>query len=250
MAGGKNIRTRSQAIVNDDLLLDFPPDTYMHVLQNNIELSGIKYLFVTHSHTDHFTPADLHFRAEGSYSGGFLTPTLEVFSNSTVFNKYVHVLEADKNEPPLPSVKFNTLVPYREVKRGKYTVIALPASHAAGEDALLYYITDGKSSLLYMHDTGYPSEEMLTYLKDKKLHADIISFDCTLGQNPSSARHLGLNECVKLRDRLLTDGVCGGETRCILNHFSHNMGLIHDAFLPIAEKEGFSVAFDGAVFEF
>ena len=25
--GGKNIRTRSQAIVNDDLLLDLPPDT-------------------------------------------------------------------------------------------------------------------------------------------------------------------------------------------------------------------------------
>ena len=25
--GGKNIRTRSQALVNDDLLLDLPPDT-------------------------------------------------------------------------------------------------------------------------------------------------------------------------------------------------------------------------------
>ena len=32
--GGKNIRTRSQALVNDDLLIDFPADTYMHFLNN------------------------------------------------------------------------------------------------------------------------------------------------------------------------------------------------------------------------
>ena len=28
--GGKNIRTRSQALVNDSLLLDIPPDTLYH----------------------------------------------------------------------------------------------------------------------------------------------------------------------------------------------------------------------------
>ena len=54
--GGKNIRTRSQAIVNDDLLLDLPPDTYMHKLMNNLDLSRVKYLFVTHFHMDHFYP--------------------------------------------------------------------------------------------------------------------------------------------------------------------------------------------------
>ena len=26
--GGKNLRTRTQAILDDDLLIDFPPDTY------------------------------------------------------------------------------------------------------------------------------------------------------------------------------------------------------------------------------
>ena len=30
--GGKNIRTRSQALVNDDLLLDLPPENHMHSL--------------------------------------------------------------------------------------------------------------------------------------------------------------------------------------------------------------------------
>ena len=30
--GGKNIRTRSQALIDDDLLLDLPPDNYLHTL--------------------------------------------------------------------------------------------------------------------------------------------------------------------------------------------------------------------------
>jgi phosphoribosyl 1,2-cyclic phosphate phosphodiesterase len=37
--GGKNIRTRSQSIIDDHLLIDFPPDSYSHMLQYNISVS-------------------------------------------------------------------------------------------------------------------------------------------------------------------------------------------------------------------
>lgn len=43
----KNIRTCSQSIINDDLLIDLPADTYMHFLDNDIEGDKIKYLFMT-----------------------------------------------------------------------------------------------------------------------------------------------------------------------------------------------------------
>ena len=35
---GKNIRTRSQSLINDDLLIDFPADTYLHVLNYGLEI--------------------------------------------------------------------------------------------------------------------------------------------------------------------------------------------------------------------
>ena len=35
--GGKDIRTRSQILVNEDLLVDFPADTYLHKLLVQIE---------------------------------------------------------------------------------------------------------------------------------------------------------------------------------------------------------------------
>jgi len=43
---GKNIRTRSSCIIDDKYMVDFPPDTYMHVLNNGLMLSKIEYLFI------------------------------------------------------------------------------------------------------------------------------------------------------------------------------------------------------------
>ena len=43
LKAGKEIRTRTQALIDDELLIDFGPDTYMHSLQYGIDLSYIKY---------------------------------------------------------------------------------------------------------------------------------------------------------------------------------------------------------------
>ena len=56
--GGKNIRTRSQAILDDTLLIDFPADTYMHFLRFNLPLTKIKSCIITHSHMDHLYPVE------------------------------------------------------------------------------------------------------------------------------------------------------------------------------------------------
>ena len=51
--GGKNIRTRSQTLIDDSLLIDLPADTYFHFIQNGIEGDKISHLLITHSHGDH-----------------------------------------------------------------------------------------------------------------------------------------------------------------------------------------------------
>ena len=40
----RNYRTRSQALINDDLLIDLPADTMAHFHQNNIRGDKIKYI--------------------------------------------------------------------------------------------------------------------------------------------------------------------------------------------------------------
>ena len=41
--GGKEIKTRSQAIVDDKILIDFPADTYMHSLYGGLDLIGVRH---------------------------------------------------------------------------------------------------------------------------------------------------------------------------------------------------------------
>ena len=45
---GKNIRTRSQAIIDKKILIDFPQDSYMHMLQYGIDMPNIQTLLITH----------------------------------------------------------------------------------------------------------------------------------------------------------------------------------------------------------
>ena len=46
--GGKNIRTRSSTLINDDLMIDFSADTYQNALRNGLDLSRLHTLLVTH----------------------------------------------------------------------------------------------------------------------------------------------------------------------------------------------------------
>ena len=56
--GGKDIRTRCQALVDDKILIDFPADTYMHALLHGFCLDKIETCLITHNHSDHLYPAD------------------------------------------------------------------------------------------------------------------------------------------------------------------------------------------------
>ena len=73
-AKGKELRTRTQALVDKKILIDLPPDTYMHSLKYSLELGQVRHLLITHSHMDHFFPVELIHRHEhfGHYAEGIL----------------------------------------------------------------------------------------------------------------------------------------------------------------------------------
>lgn len=50
----KELRTRSQMLIDTELMIDFPPESYYHAMRFGIDLSAVRTLLVTHSHTDHF----------------------------------------------------------------------------------------------------------------------------------------------------------------------------------------------------
>lgn len=237
--GGRNIRTRSQALINDDLLLDFSADTYHHFLQNGIEGHSIRYLLVTHSHSDHLYCSDLCLRG-GPYAHAMDTPVLEVIGSEGVYKAL------SQYEDSLYNVTFRPILPFETVQFGSYTVTALPARHMKGDNAV-FYIIKGDKTLLYAHDTGYFFEEVFSYIEKAGIVFDLVSLDCTNVDIPISdeGTHMGFENIGRLLQRLEAMGAVNTDTVKYVNHFSHNGNPLHAPLEARAAQYGCLVSYDG-----
>ena len=111
--GGKDIRFRSGALVNDHILIDFSPDLYAAKLRFQLDLGDVRSVLVTHAHMDHFNREDI---------GMFIPPyahvdhpgTLTLYGSSfteKVWNEYTG--EQLLKEPEVTkAVTFRTLAPF------------------------------------------------------------------------------------------------------------------------------------------
>lgn len=236
-AGKKSIRTRSQSLINGELLIDLGPDTYHHFLTHGIEGDGIKYLLVTHCHEDHFYPLELFNRA-APYAHEMRVPTLTVVCAKETRDKLTE-------EPG--NVEFKIVSAFDTLTLGEYEITVLPARHMREGNTPFIYIIKSDKTLLYAHDTGYLLPEVLDYIEKNNIRFDMISLDCTYVTNrtPDTDGHMGLENNARLRDRLHEIGAIDTDTICFVNHFSHNGNPIHERIVPIAAELGFEVSFDG-----
>lgn len=248
--GGRNIRTRSQALVDDELLLDFPCDTYLHALREHLDLSAVRWLLVTHSHTDHLYPAELVNRG-GGYSHDMKSPTLDIYCNEAV-RDYIYTAAGHELEQDVECrLYFHIMEPFVPVAVGPYTVTALPAKHMSSEQALFYLIERDGHSLLYAHDTGRFYSEVYDFLQKRGSAIDFISLDSTSGcyENGEDSGHMGFADTIVVKHRLLEIGAADAHTRFVLNHFSHNGKWLYDELVRRAAPENMEPSYDGMVVE-
>lgn len=246
-AGGRNIRTRSQALVNDDLLIDYPADTYAHALANGLDLSAVRYLLFTHAHMDHCEPLDLAFRMESCYAHGMTCADLDIYGNEACKKRLEDVLAVYHDEKA--NYNYTVVKPFEPVEFGAYKVTPLKAYHSSPND-LVYIIQSEGKTILYLHDTGTKIEESIDYLEANKIKANLVSYDCTFVALPSAWGHMGLDTNVVMRDLFLEKGIIDTNTINVINHFSHNGKLIYDELVPVARDLGFETSYDGMVIEF
>jgi phosphoribosyl 1,2-cyclic phosphate phosphodiesterase len=241
--GGKNIRTRSSVLIDTKFMVDFPPDTFYHVITQNLDLSKVEHIFITHSHSDHFYPEDIMMRKE-PYSHINSDKMTNVYGNSTVAQKFKAVdTEADIKK----RLNFVEVQPYVSYKADDAQITPLLADHAQGETSLLYLFKRNNKCLLYGHDTGIFPEITWQFLKNQKIDAAIL--DCTFGARSSSHNHMGFPECLKIKERLLSQNSIYDKTVMVITHFSHNCNLLHDELEKMASAKGFITAFDGMTLE-
>lgn len=248
--GGKNIRTRSQALIDEKLLIDFPADTYMHYLKWNIPLSEIHACIITHSHSDHLYPTEISFRVEG-FSHLHNRRPMTFYSARSGYEKLMKTVK--ENNIPEADVKIMQIEPFVSFEAEGYRITPVKASHDAASTPVIYAIEKGEKSILYAHDTSELCDESIAALIARKRAFSAISLDCTEANSPivPYIGHLNLNKCTALKDEFIKKGIANENTIFVLNHFSHNgKDAVYSDFEKIAAKENFITSYDGMILNF
>lgn len=243
--GGKNIRSRSQALVGETLLLDFPPDTNYHAQKLNLNLKKVRSLLITHSHHDHFFPYDIFMRAP-QFTDGEKDFKLTIYGNATVEEMFFKAAESFLDPGP---IEFQRLSPFQKVStEDEYIITALLADHNQPEESLIYIIEKHGQSLLYAHDTGIFPETTWKSLEGKYFH--LVSLDCTGLSRDWNRGHMGFASVFEVKERLQNMGCIDERSILVLSHFAHYGDFTHEKICHTAEKYGFSVAYNGFMLEF
>jgi len=235
---GKNIRTRSSALIDGVLKIDFPPDTLSQVIHHDVDLTEMKAVLFTHGHDDHFSPSELQYR--GSY---FVSPpitsALEIFGPRDVIQSVSCSLD-----PELVSTALHCIEPDRPVSVIGYQVFPFTANHDPSRVCLNYVIKgpDG-ASLLYASDTGWYPERTWKLLE--KFQIDGVIVECTKREEGGYPGHLSVPEVARMRKRLESTGSLRPGAPMIATHFGHLMGLLHDELETLLSIDSIQAAYDG-----
>lgn len=240
--GGKNLRTRTSYLIDEDTLIDFGPDILLQTQRFSIDTAKIKQILFTHSHHDHLNTVDLLWRTP-YYS--MVSGKIKIFANQHVMDRIENELHKTFGELKLKPLLVKAGKTY---KAGRLRISVLEAAHSTeDEQALNFVISDGKSTLLIANDTGWWPEQTWRQIENFKLDAAII--ENTSGCHPKYRKqsnvHLGGDIVLEMRNELVRLGCMTTETPVTVNHFSHNSLSLHKDLSKFFKPHGIKVGFDG-----
>lgn len=251
--GGKDIRTRSQALIDENIIVDFPADTYLHFLQTGIDFNKFKTLLVTHSHSDHLYPSDLEIKS------------VEYTSQKKVVPLNIYVGEnggrmiRDTIAPIIDDKQINlfTLAPFESFYADGYKITPVPASHDWASSPFVFIIEKDGKAMYYGNDTGALKKETLEKLATLDVKFDLISMDCNFIEiDPAWECHMNKREVLELIAFFQEHDMLKENCKKVVTHFSHNSFVVHEGYTlhgyleSIFNEYGIEVAYDGFEVEF
>lgn len=253
--GGKYRRARSQVMLDDELLVDFGPDTYMNSVRFGHDLSRLSDVLITHVHDDHFYSMEMLNRRVG-FANSMKTETLVFHGSEDVEllarkvwglaigdNKVDSFMESKR-------IAFDKLLPYEKKCILGFSVTPIPANHDTPNPYIYIFEKNGKSMLLFNDSAILPPEE-LEWIKESGIKFDLVSYDCTYADRDDAKRHLGIPDILRLRKIFTDNGNYKDSTIEIITHFSHNTKTVGYADMKkIADSHGLVLAYDGLEIEF
>ena len=251
--GGKEIRSRSQAVLDGAICIDYSVDTFAHTAYRGLDLRNISHFLITHGHHDHFLHQDVISRPQG------VPRPVRFYGSPKSMGAVKRAVDA--NEEAYRSGKRIRTCDYRveiqlieELYRPfsvlDYEIIPLHARHDEKVESLNYVIRKGDRSILWAHDTGKFHTETVEFLRESGICFDLVSLDCTLKRgNAITQAHMDIEGCAEMAELLRANGNADSHTRFFLSHIGHLVEQTHEELCREAEEFGFEVAYDGLAVE-
>jgi phosphoribosyl 1,2-cyclic phosphate phosphodiesterase len=142
--------------------------------------------------------------------------------------------------------------PFEPFAIGGYNIHPMLAEHGdEDENCFIYAIESGEKAFLLGNDTNIFPDATWEYLNGLKF--DAAALDTTTGVNPpkppGQSGHMDITAVKGVKDRMIKIGCANGDTVFVMNHFSHNGGLMHHEFEALGSGLGLIPAYDGYVLE-
>lgn len=172
----KDIRRRSQALVNGSLLLDIGIDTYHHLSKPSIDPTNIKYAAITHEHPDH---------TFGLWDLGHIynSKQIKVIIHETTYKKIKKLFFY--KEYDVVVVKNETPIKLRSLE-----VSLLPVNHT--DSSFGVFVKEGDESFFWAPDFKTLPEDT-----KRKLRGSVVAQDGS-ELNISTPNHQTIIEGIKL----------------------------------------------------
>lgn len=243
--GGKNIRATTCTMIDDSILVDFGPDILSHVHSHRLQLADLDGIIITHSHEDHFYAGDLNL-ARSPFGYFEREGNIMVCGSQKVRKMYESDISAEN------AYEFFEVQPFTPFKIGDYTIHPMLAEHGdKDEDCFIYAIESGGKTFLNGNDTNIFPDTTWEYLKGLKF--DAVALDTTTGINPpkppGKSGHMDITAVKSVKDRMIKMGCADEGTVFVMNHFSHNGGIMHHEFEKMGKALGLLPAYDGYLLE-
>ena len=251
--GGRNIRSNSCAFLSPDCMIDFGAEVFQQARKFDIPILDTQYLFVTHSHADHFYPQHLLWR--WMKPGQRLPPGNDTygprFSDLRMLHVYGSADVCDMLEPHLGEdgeERFRMIlhqVQYGvEGQAGNIYYLPLEANHKDREcQAVNYILRRNDRTILYALDTGWFYDH--TYELIRKFRYDLVVMEGTFGYGIDSSGHFNLDKLQRAADLFRDDDLLKDSALFCASHICPHFAPIHDEYAPILEERGITLAFDG-----
>ena len=245
--GGNEIRTRSQSLIDGDLMMDFTGDTYFHSMRDGIDLTHIHHYIITHNHMDHFCPEDIGMLKPGFANLPQDMPPYNFYAGEEIIEILTPLANAIPNR-----LKLHTLYPFQKAEFDFGSVVPLKATHGT-KTPLIYIIEKKEKRIFYSLDTGLLHPETMEYLFKEKPYFDIIIFDCCFGNKENIGKgntHMCFGDIKRLAQKMRENGMVDDNTKLCVNHFSHNGTDVLYENRAVYEDLGYIMSCDGLEIEF